>query len=184
MNIEVIKSRRKSISIEITKELKVIVRAPLLMRNKDIQAFINCKAGWIDKNLHIMENRIKNQQITTNFTEEEIKVLTTKAKKIIPDQVEYYACIIGVKYNRITIKHQATRWGSCSAKGNLNFNCLLVLCPPEVCDYVIIHELCHLKELNHSPRFWAEVEKYCPNYKTHKQWLKDNGTELIKRLGG
>ncbi len=184
MNIEIIKSKRKSISIEINKDLKIIVRAPWLMSNKAIQEFIRDRSDWINKNIEVMKSRVENQQTIAKFTDEEIKVLTNKAKKIIPNRAEYLASIMNVKYNRITIKHQTTRWGSCSAKSNLNFNCLLMLCPFEVQDYVIIHELCHLKELNHSARFWAEVEKYCPNYKTHKQWLKANGAELIKRLGG
>ena len=89
---------------------------------------------------------------------------------------------MGVTYGRITIRNQVSRWGSCSSVGNLNFNCLLMLAPPEVRDYVVVHELCHRKEMNHSPAFWAEVEKMIPDYKAHKKWLKDNGTALISRL--
>ncbi len=89
---------------------------------------------------------------------------------------------MGVSYGRITIRSQRTRWGSCSSKGNLNFNCLLLLCPEAVQDYVVVHELCHRKELNHSPKFWAEVERICPDYKTHRKWLKENGSSLIGRL--
>jgi len=89
---------------------------------------------------------------------------------------------VGVDYGRITIRSQRTRWGSCSAKGNLNFNCLLMLCPEEVRDYVVIHELCHRKELNHSPKFWAEVEKVCPDHARQRKWLKENGGSLIARL--
>ena len=93
-----------------------------------------------------------------------------------------YAPRIGVSYGRITIRSQRTRWGSCSAQGNLNFNCLLSLCPEEVRDYVVIHELCHRKEMNHSPKFWAEVEKVMPDYARHRKWLKENGGSLIARL--
>ncbi len=182
MNIEIIKSKRKTISIEITRELKVIVRAPDILSNREIQEFINEKANWIDKNLQIMRNRAEKQQALLKFTDAEINYLINKATAVIPIRVEYYAKIIGVKYNHISIKHQKTRWGSCSGKGNLNFNCLLVLCPPKVMDYVIIHELCHLKEMNHSPHFWAEVEKYSPDYKAYKQWLKENGSKLINQL--
>ena len=100
----------------------------------------------------------------------------------IPKRVQHYAPLVGVTCGRITIRNQRSRWGSCSSKGNLNFNCLLMLCPEEVRDYVVIHELCHRIEMNHSPKFWAEVERVCPDYRAHRKWLKDHGTELIGRL--
>jgi predicted metal-dependent hydrolase len=86
---------------------------------------------------------------------------------------------VGVDYRRITIRSQKTRWGSCSSSGNLNFNCLLLLAPPEVLDYVVVHELCHRKEMNHSPRFWAEVGRVLPDYKKRNKWLKENGSRLM-----
>lgn len=87
---------------------------------------------------------------------------------------------MGVTYNRITIRHQKIRWGSCTKTGNLNFNCLIMKMPDQVRDYVIIHELAHRKELNHSSKYWAIVAEYCPWYKQAKQWLKDNGQELME----
>ena len=88
---------------------------------------------------------------------------------------------MGVTYNRITIRHQKIRWGSCTKTGNLNFNCLIMKMPDQVRDYVIIHELAHRKELNHSSKYWAIVAEYCPWYKQAKQWLKDNGQKLMER---
>ena len=90
--------------------------------------------------------------------------------------------MVGVTVGRVTIRNQKTRWGSCSTKGNLNFNCLLMLCPEEVRDYVVVHELCHRKELNHSARFWAEVEKILPDYCIKRKWLKEHGIEIIGRM--
>ena len=111
----------------------------------------------------------------------EILELKTKAKQELPAAVKKYAGLMGVTYNRITIRHQKTRWGSCTKTGNLNFNCLIMKMPDQVRDYVIIHELAHRKELNHSSKYWAIVAEYCPWYKKAKQWLKDNGQELMER---
>ncbi|MGN0736575.1 YgjP-like metallopeptidase domain-containing protein [Treponema porcinum] len=111
----------------------------------------------------------------------EILELKTKAKQELPAAVKKYAGLMGVTYNRITIRHQKTRWGSCTKTGNLNFNCLIMKMPDQVRDYVIIHELAHRKELNHSSKYWAIVAEYCPWYKQAKQWLKDNGQELMER---
>lgn len=104
------------------------------------------------------------------------------ARKDLTARVEYFAPIIGVKYNRIAIRCQKTRWGSCSSKQNLNFNCLLMMAPEEVRNYVVIHELCHLKQMNHSRLFWAEVEKAMPDYKKWRKWLKDNGRYIMEQV--
>ncbi len=101
-----------------------------------------------------------------------------QAKEIIHHRVEYYSEKIGVQFNKITIKNQKTRWGSCSSLKNLNFNWRLIMAPPEVLDYIIIHELAHLKELNHSPEFWELVQSVCPNYRHHESWLK-NYSQLL-----
>ena len=99
---------------------------------------------------------------------------------MFPERVSYYAREIGVDYGRITIRQQKTRWGSCTSEGNLNFNWLLMLAPPEILDYVVVHELCHRKEMNHSAAFWREVEHILPDYRERKKWLKDNGWYLME----
>jgi predicted metal-dependent hydrolase len=104
---------------------------------------------------------------------------TQQAKIFIPQRTEQLAKLLQTNYNRITIKDLKSRWGSCSQLRNLNFNFRLVLAPPAIVDYVIVHELCHLKELNHSKLFWLEVERFCPEYKQHRQWLKTNGQSLF-----
>ncbi len=184
MNVEIMKSKRKTLAIEIKNDLRVIVRAPLFVSNIEIQRFVTEKSYWIEKTIEKV--KAKNEQEKLNpvpkLTEEEIRALADKALDVIPKRVEYYAKIIGVEYGRITIRKQVSRWGSCSAKGNLNFNCLLMLCPKEVLDYVVIHELCHLKEMNHTQKFWTLVNRFCPKYEQYKRWLKEHGNELIGRL--
>lgn len=102
----------------------------------------------------------------------------SQAKTYIFPRVAALAALHAFTYKKVAIKEHKTRWGSCSSRGNLNFNVWLVMAPPPVIDYVIIHELCHLLELNHSPEFWHEVEKRCPDYRIHRTWLKLNGSQL------
>ncbi len=179
--IKLIRSRRKTLVIEITPDAKVVVRAPLRLSVNEINRFIGEKADWIDKHLKMMEKRKEERESSEShpLSKQEIKLLTTKAKRILPERVRYYAGIMGVEYGRITIRMQKSRWGSCSSKKNLNFNCLLMLTPPEIIDYVVVHELCHLKEMNHSERFWAEVEKVLPDYKERRKWLRVHEKEII-----
>lgn len=185
MNIEIIKSKRKSIAIEIKLDLRIIVRAPFSMSDRRIKKFISEKSDWINKNIEVVKTRIAaetEKEKQPKFTDAEITEMVKEAKASLCPLVEYFSNVIGVSYGKITVRHQISRWGSCSSKGSLNLNCLLVLCPDDVKNYVIIHELCHLKELNHSKQFWTLVESYCPNYKKCKGWLKTNGTEMIRRL--
>ena len=116
------------------------------------------------------------------ITYDEVKKLADEALKYIPERVKFYAPKVGVTYGKITIRNQRSRWGSCSSKGNLNFNCLLMLTPPEVIDSVVVHELCHRKEMNHSDKFYAEILKVFPDYWKWNKWLKENGNLLIKRM--
>lgn len=181
--ITLIRSRRKSLAIEITPELQVVVRAPVRMPVREINAFVQEKDDWIRAHLQRMaeKKRLQEQYREQALSKEELQELATQAMKLIPQKVHYYAQIIGVTYGRITIRNQRTRWGSCSGKGNLNFNCLLLLMPEEVLDYVVVHELCHRKEMNHSARFWEEVEKILPDYRQRRKWLKDNGGRIMDR---
>ena len=184
MNVTIIKSNRKTVAIQVNADMSVTVRAPRWAKNKDIDKILQEKEAWIHK--HIEQIRKQRAEYEANkidkLTDDDIKELTQKALKVIPERVKYYAEFIGVNYGRITIRRQKTRWGSCSSKGNLNFNCLLMLAPPEVIDYVVVHELCHRKEMNHSKNFWNEVEKILPNYKSQVKWLKNEGSSIMRRI--
>lgn len=180
MTYELTRSKRKSIAVQIKGDGRIIVRAPLRMADRDIQRFVASKSEWIAKHLSIIQQRQQPSEAT--LTMEQLHQLADAAKQDIPRRVARFAALVGVTYGRITIRAQKSRWGSCSGKGNLSFNCLLMLCLEDVRDYVVVHELCHRKELNHSPRFWAEVEKVLPGYRIQRKWLKDNGGALIRRL--
>ncbi len=180
--VRLIRSRRKTAAIEIRQDLSVLVRAPQRMPLPEIVSFLEEQAGWIEQHREKMRIRMERQKQIPRFTQKEIRQLADQACEVIPQKVSYYAKCLGVTYGRITIRNQKTRWGSCSAKGNLNFNCLLMMTPEEVINYVVVHELCHRIEMNHSKAFWAQVERILPDYRQSRKWLKDHGTELIGRL--
>ena len=187
IKIEIIRSSRKTLAIEIRPDMRVIVRAPHRAPNGYIEQFISGRADWIAEHLRRMEqkNRQCNDALPVKkLANNDIKELADKACTCIPGRVAHFAPIVGVTYGRITIRNQRTRWGSCSSMGNLNFNCLLMLTPPEVIDYVVVHELCHRKEMNHSGRFWNEVAIVLPGYAEQEKWLKTHGNEIMKRMTG
>ena len=175
---QIIKSNRKTITIQIKSDGQIVVRCPKRMRTEEARRFVESKSDWIEKHLA----KRQNTPAEPKFTPVEIEQLREQARKLVTDRVQYYAPIVGVSYGRIAIRTQHTRWGSCSSTGNLNFNCLLALVPAEILDYVVVHELCHRKEMNHSGCFWREVERVLPEYRISKNWLRDNGKKIISRL--
>jgi len=106
----------------------------------------------------------------------------TEAAKLVDERADKLSSQMGINYKRIVIRSQKTRWASCSHKKNLSFNWKLIMAPEPVIDYVIIHELTHLKEMNHSKRFWELVTQYCPRWREHKKWLKQHEADLTARL--
>lgn len=186
VSIRIIRSSRRTLSLQVRRSGEVIVRAPLHASLKEINSFIRKNSSWLEKHLAAVqkekEEDLKNP--VQPLSMEEIRSLADEALRFLPARVSHFAPLVGVTYGRITIRNQRTRWGSCSSKGNLNFNCLLMLAPASVQDYVIVHELCHRKEMNHSPRFWAEVERIIPDYKTYEKWLKTEGKDLMRRMTG
>ena len=174
----IVRSSRKTIAIQILPSGEVLVRCPKRLPKRDIEAFVRSRRSWIEGHLA----KLSGQPQLPPFTVQELQLLTEQARQAISERLAYFAPQVGVTFGRITIRSQHTRWGSCSAKGNLNFNCLLMLCPGEVLDYVVVHELCHRKQLNHSAAFWAEVAQVMPDYRVCRSWLKEHGPGLIARL--
>lgn len=184
ISFKIIRSGRKTIALEILPDLTVVVRAPYRMSDRQIRAFAEEKSDWITKHLRQMEQRQREKAAREKaepLSYDELEALAQKAVTVFAERAAWFAPIVGVTYGRITVRNQRTRWGSCSAKGNLNFNCLLLLAPPAVLDYVVVHELCHRLEMNHSPRFWAQVERVLPDYRTARRWLRENGAALMER---
>ena len=181
---ELIRSSRRTLAIEVRPDGTIRIRAPRFCTDAEIRRFVKEKRAWIAEKLELAAQREqrKNAPGGQPFTEREIRELAERALRELPPRIRQYADRMGVTYGRVTIRNQRSRWGSCSSKGNLNFNCLLMLAPPEVQDYVIVHELAHRREMNHSPRFWHIVEEILPDYKKRKQWLRKEGTVLIERL--
>lgn len=186
MELTVIHSDRKTIAIEIHGDASVTVRAPLNATQEDIDHALKAKELWIQRHLDLIMSKRDNVQYkfkeVQKLSAEELNDLKAQASEYIPKRVTYYAKKIGVDYGRITVRNQKTRWGSCSEKGNLNFNCLIMLMPPDVIDYVVVHELCHRKHMNHSKRFWAEVKKVMPNYEEQIEWLMIHGADIMRRM--
>lgn len=176
------KSRRRTISVQITADQKLLVKAPLYTSIKEVEDFLHEKRDWILKQIN--RTKLQTQQASQMgiLTEKEIRKLKRDAKKIFPERVEYYAKISGITYNKIFIRLQKSRWGSCSVEGNLNFNALLALMPLEVLDSVVVHELCHRRHMNHSKAFYDEVLKIFPDYKKWDKWLKINGPAYQLRV--
>ena len=180
--VELVRSRRKTLALHITADGKVQVRAPLRTPRPVIRLFVEQHRDWIETHLAARQEKLREAAELGTLSPAELEDLKKRAKKVIPARAAYYAPLVGVSYGRVSIRTQRSRWGSCSGKGNLNFNCLLMLAPAEVLDYVVVHELCHRLEMNHSPRFWAQVERVCPDWKASRRWLRENGDSLMAQI--
>ena len=174
----VVRSRRKTLALEVRTDGSVVIRAPYTLSERKIQDFVAQKESWIRKMLEKVSERGNVPPESAGFSEAKKRMYKRKAAEMLSARVHFFARQMGVSVSGITVREQKTRWGSCSSKGNLNFNWKLILAPPEILDYVVVHELCHLKEMNHSPAFWKEVEKVLPDYEKRRQWLKENGWRL------
>jgi len=205
---EIIKSKRKSISLVIKNNGDFIVRAPIKCKENDITKFIHQKANWIVKkrkeqisnavtpltcekmenlillgqSYEIVRNKVArvkcydNQIILPEENSKEylIRFLKKTAKKYLEERVGLLAQLFHFEYGKITVNSARSCWGSCSQKNNLHFTYKLILCPPDVVDYIVLHELCHTIVKNHSKKFWSLVQRFNPYYKTHENWLKKN----------
>ena len=171
MEYEIIRSNRRTVAITI-KGGRVILRGPIRLSATDAEKIIAAHEKWIIEKLENSKNKTIPDK---NLSEEKIAELKKAAKVYFKNKIEHFANIMNLKYGRMTITSAKTRFGSCSSKGNISFSYRLMLYPQPVREYVVVHELAHLLEMNHSKRFYAVIERYLPDYKERKKQLKNGG---------
>ena len=167
----VIFSCRRTIAIEIKRDGRVVVRAPYRTPSSEIERVLEEKRKWIEKHKKKASSSYLDPD---SFSEEQVRELKLRAESMIPPLVLKYKDIVGVSPISVRINGAKKRFGSCSSKGRLNFSCFLALYPTKAIEYVVVHELAHVVQKNHSKAFWSVVEKYCPEWKQRRKWLKDN----------
>ena len=172
-NYKIIRSKRKTLAIQVTDKCEIIVRAPYLCSAQKIQKFVETNSDWIDKALNKQEKAADNK---INLSENDISNLKILAKEVLPQRVEYYSEIMGVKPESIKITSAQKRFGSCSGKNNICFSYMVMLYPTESIDYVVVHELAHIVHHNHSKAFYSLVESVLPDYKKREKMLKSEQT--------
>ena len=177
--IDVVYSGRSTLGLEVSRNGQVKLRAPRRVSDGALQNFARQKEAWIIEKYLMMEEKRKAESLQQDpdYVKDPAleQAYRRQAKARLEERAAYFASRMGVSYQRISVRAAKTRWGSCSAKGNLNFHWKLILMPPQVLDYVVVHELAHRKEMNHSPAFCAEVEKILPDYRERRKWLKTYG---------
>ena len=182
-----VRSRRKSLAIIVRQDSSLEVRIPLRCREDELQKFLQSHTSWILSHMASQAKKRKEREARTPRLSDEEKIAIQKEavkrlRPILLDRIAYYEPMLPPSHRpitRVSIRAQKTRWGSCSSRGTLSFNWKLYLTAPECLDYVVVHELCHLVHMDHSPAFWAEVERILPDYRTWKKWLRDNGDTLV-----
>ncbi len=163
---KIIKSNRKTIAIQVTSDGEIIVRAPLGVSDRGIEDFVIEKKSWLEKAVISQRQRAKAKK---TYSEDDVNALRKKAKELIPEKVDFYSQLMGVKPVSIRITSAKTRYGSCSSKNTLNFSLYLMDKDERFIDYVVVHELAHIKHHNHSRQFYEFVEKFMPDYKEREK---------------
>jgi predicted metal-dependent hydrolase len=172
-----VSKRAKRLRLAIYCDGAFIVTAPRNISENIVEQFIIRKSQWIIDKLEYFKSI--SGQVFTKGTKKDYTEYRDKALVLVKRRIAYLNKLYGFRFNKINIKNQKTRWGSCSRKGNLNFNYKIALLPEKLADYIVIHELCHLKEFNHSRKFWNLVAKGVPEYQEIKDQLKKSGLRFL-----
>lgn len=173
--VEIQRSRRRTISLSVEDDLHVLVKAPLRMSNAAVEAFVEKHRGWIEKHILLQQER---KERAREFTPEEVAEYRRRALAAAQEKIRLYAPRMGVAPTGLKITSAVTRWGSCSGKDSICFSYRIVLLPEEAVDYIVVHELAHIRQKNHGPRFYAEVAKILPDYKRRIALIKQAQREL------
>ena len=169
-NYTIVRSRRRTVALEVTRDARVLVRAPQRMPETRIAAFVRAHEDWLAAHLEAQRRRL---EAAPPPTAEELAALRAEARRILPPKVAYYARLMGVTPTHITITAARTRFGSCSAKNALSFSCLLLRYPEEAVDLVVVHELAHIRHHNHGPEFYALLGQVLPDHRERKELLRE-----------
>ena len=170
----VCRTRRRTVAIEITREAEVLVRAPLNYTDRQIEALIEARLEWILTHLKRQQTRLLAYP---EPSEEQLAEWRAKAKRVLPQRVAYYSKKMGVVPTGLRITSAKTRFGSCSGKNSLSFSCRLMQYPEAAVDYVVVHELAHIRHHNHSAAFYAFVEHILPDHRERRALLKGDPGE-------
>lgn len=169
MEYTLIYEKRKTVSLQVQEDLTVLVKAPKGLSHAEIDSFVHAHKAWIEKAKIRQQKRAETENALTDTY---INELRARAAEVLPKRVEYYAKQMGVQPTGVKITSAKTRFGSCNGKNSLCFSWRLMLYPPEAVDYVVVHELAHIKEKNHAPAFYAVVASVLPDYKARERLLK------------
>lgn len=173
LEYELIRSGRKTLAIYVRRDGRLEVRAPLRTSRAYIDEFVLKKRGWIESTRNRLSAR-QDVKKTVRLTKEEEAAYKKQAKGYLQQKCLHFSAIMGLRCGEVKINGAKTRWGSCNRKGGINFTYRLLLVPEELADYVVVHELAHLKEMNHSCRFWSIVEQAMPDYRARRQRLREH----------
>ena len=174
-SVEIRRSRRRTLCLSVEDDLHVLVKAPLFVSSDEIQSFLQKHSAWIEKHVAL---RRKQQEHAYCFTPEKVVALRKKALLLAQSGIEKYGSQMGVWPAGLKITSAVTRWGSCSGRNRICFSYRIALLPRDAADYVIVHELAHIRQKNHGPLFYAEVAKILPDYKARIALVKRTQQEL------
>lgn len=169
--------RSKHIRLSIDPDRGLVATKPVWVSARKVEDFIKEKGDWILLKLEDCRNAPRRVPTGTPTTHKDFLKNKADAYRFVKSRIDFWNSGQDFKFSKINIRNQKTRWGSCSHNGNLSFSYKILMLPPRMADYIIVHELCHLKEFNHSPKFWALVERFVPDYKEIKKELRKRGLE-------
>ncbi len=177
--ISKISKKARRLRITVHHDGRVVVTRPQIISNSFVERFIQQKSQWVVKKLDSFKGISKDFFRLNKSSKKEYAKHKADALIFVTNKIVELNKIYGYNYSKISIKNQKTRWGSCSVRGNLNFNYRIIFLPERLADYIIIHEICHLGQLNHSRNFWNLVARACPDYKQARKELKTGRFEYF-----